>query len=298
MNTTPLKFQPLPRRALNSLTIDQLVDYRKCERAYLLEHDDRLRYFRIRDLAHPFIWAGLCLYHAVQGIRIREIRGHIPKTNRPIIFAATHIGMYDVEIFIQALKKHMYLLAADEEAMYRTFDGWFFDANGVFYVIPEDRTDKHVAFETAVKYLKNGKNLLWYPEGTWNLTPNRVMLPLHYGIIDAAMQTDAIILPVAMEQHDGKHTISFDVNIGKPFSLPKSPLNKQDKIDLAEQLRGEMAALKMELWGTVSRAEFPPDYWQTFICKRLAEWPHYNEEIIRRRTFNPRNDVAAEEVFP
>lgn len=93
----------------------------------------------------------------------------------------SHIGMYDAEVALQAINRHVYMLAADEEVMYRTFDGWFFDTNGVIYVDPEDQADKKVAIETAVSYLSEGKSLLWCPEGIWDLSPNYVILPIHFG---------------------------------------------------------------------------------------------------------------------
>lgn len=127
-----------------------------------------------------------------KGIRVKT-NGSVLKTDKPIIFSVTHIGFYDVEVVLQAIRKHVYMLSADEEKMYRIFDGWLFDANGVIYVDPKDKADKRVAFEAAVRSLREGRCLMWYPEGTWNLSPNRVILPIHYGIIEAAAKADALI---------------------------------------------------------------------------------------------------------
>lgn len=38
-----------------------------------------------------------------------------------------------------------------------------------------------------------------FPEGTWNLTENLLMLPMKWGIIDIAKETGAQIIPTALE---------------------------------------------------------------------------------------------------
>lgn len=70
--------------------------------------------------------------------------------------------------------------------------------NGLVYCDTESKSDRKIAKEV----LKNNKNLLIYPEGVWNLTPNLLSLPLFPGIIDIAKDTGADIVPIAAEQYD------------------------------------------------------------------------------------------------
>lgn len=51
---------------------------------------------------------------------------------------------------------------------------------------------------------------MYFPEGTWNLSPNLPVLPCFWGIVEIAQKGNAIIVPVAAEQY-GKH---FKINIG------------------------------------------------------------------------------------
>lgn len=293
------KFVTLSKSKRNKLSIDDLVRYYKSERAFYASNPEADRNYTVKTFWHPLVWIGLVGYHKLLRIFIKT-QGTVVKTSKPIIFAATHFGMYDVEVILHALKKHIYILAADEEVMYRTFDGWFFDANGVIYVDPEDKDDRKVAYKTAVQHLEHGQNILWYPEGIWNLSPNYVVLPIHYGIIEAAAKTGAIIVPIGIDQEDRRFSKHFRVNIGNPFMPDRmydSELTKEDKIELAEQLRSEMAKVKIELWSTASRQSIPEGYWDDFIQKRLAEWPHYNMEIIQRRIFNPKKHANFKDVF-
>ena len=296
---TEKKFQRLSSQKLRSLNMDELVRYRKRERAHLLRAKELQTGYRIRKLVHPLLLGALHIYHIAKRIKIR-VNGSIQKTNRPIIFAVSHIGMYDVEVVLQTIQKHVYMLSADEEAMYRTFDGWFFDANGVIYVDPEDKADRKIAMETAIKFLRKGRCLLWCPEGTWNLSPNYVILPIHYGIIEAAVRANAIIIPIGLEQYDKTYSIDFIVNIGDAFDPKRhldGELTREQKIVLAERLRSDMAKLKMDAWESVSRTNIGPDYWETFIAKRLAEWPYYSIDIIHRREFNPKGFTSPSKAF-
>lgn len=150
-----------------------------------------------RALLHPLLYAGLRIAHLASGFRVTA-NGRAPRTRRPVIYAASHIGLYDVEAVLPAIRKHAYILSGDEEQMCRTLDGLLFDMNGVIYVDPEDSADKHVALQTAIRYLQSGRSLLWYPEGTWNLSPNVIIQPLYYGIIEAAYQAGALALSLGI----------------------------------------------------------------------------------------------------
>ena len=52
-------------------------------------------------------------------------------------------------------------------------------------------------------YLRHGQSILWFPEGTWNLTDNLLMLPMRWGIIETADKAQAQIVPMAI-QYDRK----------------------------------------------------------------------------------------------
>lgn len=293
------KFKKKSAVAVRKLNIKELVDYRKSERRHFLYNHLSNMYFWSRELLHPFLFMALGFYHRIKNIQI-YVKGKIPQINGPVIFSITHIGMYDVEICLQVIRKHVYMLSADEEAMYRTFDGSFFNANGVIYVDPEDKEDRKIALQTAIKFLKKRKSLLWMPEGIWNLSPNYVVLPMHYGIIEAAAAAHALIVPIGIEQYDRADGIHFIVNIGRVFEPSKyidGELTKEKKIELCEKLRSQMASLKIETWEHRSRASIESNYYDQFIGKRIREWPYYTMDKIHQREFNPNKLIKSEEVF-
>lgn len=99
---------------------------------------------------------------------------------------------------------------------------------------------------------------MYFPEGTWNLSPNLPVLPFYRGIIDVALEANAIIIPIAIEQY-GKQ---FVTKIGSNFD--PQVYGKQRKAEALAALRNQMAELKWEIWQSVSivvRKSIPDNYY-------------------------------------
>ena len=142
--------------------------------------------------------------------------------------------------------------------------------------------------------------MYWNPEGTWNLTESTIILPLHYRIIEAAYLTNAIIIPIAIDQRDKNNGIDFIVNIGKFFDVKnrfERGYKKEIAIDLADKLRSIMSRLKYDIYENIKREDIDENYYQEFLEKRIKEWPFYNLEIIKSRMFDPNNVTKETEVF-
>lgn len=122
-----------------------------------------------------------------------------------------------------------------------------------------------------------------FPEGDWNLYEAEIIRDIAYGTADVAVQTDAVIIPIAVEQYDKL----FVINFGHPL---QSQNYHKDKRALTLALRDTMATLKWEIWekkGVFNRREIPDDYWDDFIYQRRKEWKGYsmNEQM---QTFIPK----------
>lgn len=232
-------------------------------------------------------------------------------THRPKIFAITHIGKFDVEIASLALKEHYYLLSGDFENVHDTFEASILKFNGVVYVKEDDWQDRSLAKEKMKKILLSGGNMMFFPEGSWNLKPNLPVLPIFRGIIEVAMATNAIIVPVAIEQY-GKH---FKVNIGENFDVRNELFrlynsfyenyemekreNQKIILDNIKNIfRDVLATLKMEIYATETLSEEERDgkAFQESIDKKVSEWTNTLEEF-ETHIFRPKGYVTAEEVF-
>ena len=202
-------FKPLPFWKELFLKKEELPDYYRLKRKYLHEHGKSISGMKWRELIHPVMLSIMTIDTKIFSRQTMEIiRDDRMKTEKPKIYAITHMGMDDYQVISEAIKEHQIPLSADPERMYRTLDGKVLDLNGIIYCDTDDKEDRGISQSTAIELLKSGKNLLIYPEGVWNITPNLLMLPIFPGIIRMAKETGAEIIPCAIEQYE-KHFICY-----------------------------------------------------------------------------------------
>lgn len=303
------KFVPFSTLKKVFLNRYDLADYYAIERKYLYDKGESLKGMNFRRKIHPILLKVMELdrkYINHQSLTI--LKDERVKTDKPVIFAISHIGKFDYQIVSEAIKDHQIPFAGDPETMYRTLDGAILGLNGIVYCDTEDKTDRFVATNTAEEVLKQGHNLLIYPEGVWNVTSNLLMLPLFPGIIKMAKDTGCDIVPVAIEQYDK----DFIVNIGKNFKVPDifDETNEKDYIEKKkEELRDVMATLKWEIIESLPQEERKNlgDYAKKnrqFIDTRLNEWfnkrenkPYYNDGLVEHRTYKIKNVTVPKDAF-
>lgn len=246
-----------------------------------------------RKRLHPLILAIYKIKNRLGGFSFELINERSVITNQPIIFAVTHVGKFDIEVVSEAVREHYYLLSGDFEHLQGTIDAPFLNVNGVIYFNERVKADRRSSSERMISLLQQGGNLMYFPEGTWNLSPNLPVLPCYWGIIDVARSGGATIIPVAAEQY-GKH---FIINIGANFDVTHYGNDKKQAI---EDLRDSLATLKWEIWETrpfVHRADVKPEDWKKYKKARLKEWPGFSEDYINGLIFQPKGVTAAKEVF-
>ena len=184
---------------------------------------------RISSSVNPFTAINDNTYSPVEGV--------------PIIFAVNHSNMHDFPTSFHAVGQHAYVLLAEQT--FGIIEKVFFFFAGMVMTDRMDRNDTAKAKAKLTKLLQEGKTILWFPEGTWNLTANLLMLPMKWGIVDAAKSTGAQIIPVAME-YDYTSMICT-VRFGQPMF--GTALDKKD--EAIRDLRDAMATLR---WDLISRA--------------------------------------------
>ncbi len=218
------------------------------------------------------------------------------KTDRPIIFAVTHVGKFDIEVISEAIKEHYYLLSGDFEHIQGIVDAPFLGLNGVFYFNEKDKSDRKAVSQKMINHLKQNGNLMYFIEGTWNLSPNLPMLPCYWGIVDIAKKGNAIVVPVAAEQYGKK----FIINIGENFDMKLFGDSLEDKSLAIDTLRDVLATLKWEIWDSMpqlDRKQIVGDEWDKYVSDRYSEWPYFNDEYIADLIYKPKGIVTSEEVY-
>lgn len=266
-----------------------------------LRHKEENRYFgrltlKARKRLHPLVPMAYIMQNHLKGFSFEIINNGSEKTNRPIIFAITHVGKFDIQVISEAIKEHYYLLSGDYEHIQRTIDAFFLQLNGVIYFNEKIKEDRASATERMIKHLNSGGNLMYFPEGTWNISPNLPVLPCYWGIVRIAQLSNAIIVPIAAEQY-GRH---FKINIGKNVDMKSFGSNTDEKTRAINTLRDIFATLKWEIWETephLMRKEIIGNEWKIYKSERFKEWPYFNEEYIDGLIFKQKNIVESEKAF-
>lgn len=246
-----------------------------------------------RRRLHRFILAVYTVKNWLGGFRCKVLHDRRSETGRPVIFAVTHVGKFDIEVVSEAIKEHYYLLSGDFEHIQGTIDAAFLNANGVLYFNEEVRSDRKSVTDRMISHLRRGGNLLYFPEGTWNLSPNLPVLPCYWGIIEVAKKGGAVIIPVAAEQY-GK---DFVVSIGENFDVHSYGENRAEAI---ARLRDILAALKWEIWESrplARRDSIKQDEWDDYMTARFREWRYFNKEYVDSLIIHPKDVTAPLEAF-
>lgn len=209
-----------------------------------------------------------------------ELLNSMPEVQGNKLFAINHSCICDAPVSSEIIKEHFYFLVGKQSL--EIIDRIFFSLNGVVYVDRKNKKNRKKSFEKMLKLLQGGKSVMIYPEGTWNLTPSKPMLPLNWGIIDLAKQTEVPIIPLVMEFHPSCCYAKF----GEPIYIEKDTDKKAGIVKLEEV----MATLKWDIWELFPVEKRTDDLESEFIKmmeKRVAAYPKFNLEyemsVVRNR---------------
>ena len=214
--------------------------------------------------------------------------------NRPFIFVANHYGIDDIPIACEVVKRHVYVLLTSLDRM--SINGMLMRANGVVWVNRLDKESKAAAKGELLRHLSLGRSILIFPEGVWNLSPNLLMLPMHYGIIDISLKANVPIVPIVTHCNDG----CYYVRVGDAFQ-PTT-----DKGASICRLRDIMATYLYEFIESVSlekKENALSDCFEKDILRRLSKYPRARKnpkayrEYESRLIFQPEEVITADEAF-
>lgn len=206
-----------------------------------------------------------------------------PEVSENAIYAVNHSCCHDVPIACNVIRKHTYILAGKQRL--KMLDWLAFTLNGVVWVDRIDKESKRRASMKMQRLLKRGENIAMYPEGTWNLTPSKPILPLYWGIIDVA-RGNVPIIPLVLEYRENICYVKF----GQAVTIREQD-KKQEKIN---ELEDVFATLKWEIWEMLPvehRSEGMREQWEVEVQRRLTEYSlldyEFEKGIVRSRDYFP-----------
>lgn len=200
----------------------------------------------------------------------------------PVIYVVNHSCFADTPIMGRITPQRSYILLGKQRL--GISDWLYFILNGVIFVDRKDKEDTAASKLAMTAYLSKGRSIVMFPEGTWNLTDNQLMLPMKWGVIDVAKETGAQIVPTVLEysQEQKKCFARF----GEPMVM--SP--EDSKAEAMSALRDTMASMRWGFWernGLFSRAELDLDAEQRKLFYAVEEYPPINWEYECSCIYHP-----------
>ncbi len=222
----------------------------------------------------------------------------------PVIWAANHAFKDDALATILAAKRHAYILFGSLPQFFNTFDGVTAFLNGVIMINRKLSASKRTSIAKAVHAVRYGADLMVFPEGVWNKTPDRLLLDLWPGIYRIACETGARVVPIVhyirdctgREKNNPIHTVIDD-----PVRI--DDLGEQAALRYVRDVHATWFYLMMDVYGKSTRAEelkgaaTTTVAWERELTARVKTAARYDREIELCADYRPKDIVRPEQVW-
>ena len=131
--------------------------------------------------------------NALLGIDYPDEPSALPE--EPVIWCANHSFKDDILATVLACR-HAYMLFGSLPAYFNTFDGISAFINGVIMCNRKLAASRRSSTENARRVLEMGADLMLFPEGVWNKTPEKLLLDFWPGVYKIAKETGCKVIPV------------------------------------------------------------------------------------------------------
>ena len=184
----------------------------------------------------------------------------------PVIFAQTHQGILDNFIWIPQINKHSLLLHGQE--VNKLLIACQLNT-GLIFVKKGDKENNNNAKLDMINLLLNGNSITYFPEGTWNLSPNKLHLPLSFGFVDIAKKAKVPIVPVVHEYiYEKRNSKEVITKIHSKYGEPIYVLEEDNLNDKLMEYEEKISTLKYEIYekkGIFKRKEIDNNEYIDFL---------------------------------
>lgn len=149
---------------------------------------------------------------------------NIPQ-DKSVVLAGNHTNNFDCLLLIASTKRTIRFLAKDE--LYKGIKKPIFKHMGII-TVNRRRKDRE-SLQTAISFLKSGKVIGIFPEGTFNRS-SEVILPFKIGAVKMAHETDSPIIPFVIK---GKYRLfkkGLKIIFFKPMKMKDECLDNDNQI--------------------------------------------------------------------
>ena len=267
---------------------------------------------RVRKWIHPALMKLLPLFaqyrqvveskNALLGIEGPDAPIAIPE-GTAAIWCPNH-GFKDDVVATLAVARHAYILFGSLPQFFNSFDGVGAWINGSVMCNRKVKKSKRASVEAAKQLLRQGVDMLIYPEGVWNKTPEKLMLPLWPGAVRLARETGSVIVPVIHYLADAHK--KYPGNVIHTVVADPIRVDDLEEAEALELLRDTMATwyfLLMEKYGQSTREAVLEGFatadeaWEHYLSRHIGCLSYYDREVELTADYRSKANVRPETVW-
>ena len=172
------------------------------------------------------------------------------------------------------------------------------DGNGAVYVDKDSKESKNNAKLELIRLLLNGKSITVFPESAWNLSPNKLHLPLYLGIVDIAKKANVPIIPVLQEYTYDEEILDGKERIKRVYIKYGEPIYVKENDDLVDKLNEYSEQISTMRWeflrknGVYKRSDISNRLYTNHIrgCIRNLENAEIDVNVEKSGIYGANND--------
>ena len=223
--------------------------------------------------------------------------------DEPVIWASNHGFKDDTLASILAAQRHAYILFGSLPQFYNTFDGITSWLNGVAMANRKVSASRKTSIAKAVRVINCGADLLIFPEGIWNKSPNALAIDLWPGIYRIACETGVKVAPIVhyLRDNDTSKNNPIHTVIDDPVRI--DDLTERQALDYIRDIFATWYYLMIEAYGKSSRDEIlkgnstTAETWEQQLKERVSVVTRYDKEIELWADYRPKWKVTPLQVW-
>lgn len=228
----------------------------------------------------------------------------ITLSDEPMIFCSNHYFKDDILASVCAVPRNAYIMLGSLPAFFNTFGGVNAWLNGVVLCNRKVAASRKHSVKNAICVLRLGGNILIFPEGGWNKTPEHLLLDFWPGIYRIAKAIGAKVVPVVhyiRNTEDPSPENVIHIVVDEPLRLDDLP--EKEALSLLRDRMATWYYLMMERYGQSTRQELLGDFgnteeaWEDYIAEHTRSVDYYDKKIETRTDYRPKHIVLPGYVY-
>ena len=220
-----------------------------------------------------------------------------------VIYVSNHGFMDDVMTSVLTAKRHAFFITNALPEMCNSVDGILSWMNGVILSNHRVRHTKRSVIPKAVELLRLGTDVVVFPEGTWNKSPNLLVLDLWPGVYRMAVESKAMIVPIVHYIDDAtsrnRSTVIHTV-LDEPFRIDH--LSEKEALMLIRDKLASWQYLMMQKYGYAKREEIlwdnnTDEVWSKHLTDLIGTNDRYDKDLETSADYRPHYKILPEEVW-